>query len=337
MHYGRNDSTSVSHERKGHARGLILGLTMAETMLLLVFCLLLMVGAIVARKQAELDRALNDLRASEQVHVKSEASARDLERKNKELLQNIKKMMEAGGHKVSDEEWRKLVASSEVIDRASQAGLSSELIQKIATELASRNDGKVETADVERMLEAEEVLAGKQAQIDDLNKKIDDLPPILDLSEADGYSFKVSSAELTPGFKAKLEGAVSEKIRYIVGRYDVDVVEVVGHTDEQRLSRQSNMDDVVGPLLAGRSKVGDMIPGDNAGLGLARALAVTAVLKSLPEFKGLNILPMSGGQLILPEDRLTDGANSGDAPERRRIEIRVRKSKAKLAQEGKKF
>lgn len=34
---------------------------------------------------------------------------------------------------------------------------------------------------------------------------------------------------------------------------------------------------------------------------------------------------MSGAQLILPGDRLTDGAQSGDVSNRRRIEIRVRK------------
>ncbi|WP_292329071.1 hypothetical protein [Mesorhizobium sp.] len=49
---------SVGYEKKGYARGLILGLTMAETMLLLVFCLLLVAGAIVAKKKAELETAL---------------------------------------------------------------------------------------------------------------------------------------------------------------------------------------------------------------------------------------------------------------------------------------
>lgn len=39
--------TSVSSEQRGYSRGLILGLTMAESMLLLVFCLLLAAGAIV--------------------------------------------------------------------------------------------------------------------------------------------------------------------------------------------------------------------------------------------------------------------------------------------------
>ncbi|RWC02459.1 MAG: hypothetical protein EOR03_29995 [Mesorhizobium sp.] len=44
----------------------------------------------------------------------------------------------------------------------------------------------------------------------------------------------------------------------------------------------------------------------------------------IPELDGFTILPMSGGQLIFPGDRLTDGAQRGDVKARRRIEIRVR-------------
>jgi cell division protein FtsB len=36
-----NSTSSIAAERKGHRRGLVLGFTMAETFLLLVFCLLL--------------------------------------------------------------------------------------------------------------------------------------------------------------------------------------------------------------------------------------------------------------------------------------------------------
>ncbi|MER9599082.1 hypothetical protein [Mesorhizobium sp. M0244] len=161
-----------------------------------------------------------------------------------------------------------------------------------------------------------------------------DLPPIINLSEAEGYSFEVSSAGLKPDFHAKLENVIAKQIAAIVAKYDVDVVEVIGHTDEQRLSRQSNMDYVFGRVLSGDEDVSKMEPGDNAGLGLARAISVVSVLKKIPELEHLNILPMSGGQLILPDDRLTNGVQSGDAPARRRIEIRVRKSKQKLADEG---
>jgi hypothetical protein len=45
----------------------------------------------------------------------------------------------------------------------------------------------------------------------------------------------------------------------------------------------------------------------------------------MPDLKGLRVLPMSGAQLIRPDDSLTDGVDSKEDKARRRIEIRVRK------------
>ena len=58
-----NSSSSIATERKGHRRGLVLGFTMAETFLLLVFCLLLVAAAAIsterqARNQAVREREL---------------------------------------------------------------------------------------------------------------------------------------------------------------------------------------------------------------------------------------------------------------------------------------
>ncbi|MDX8469022.1 MULTISPECIES: hypothetical protein [Mesorhizobium] len=324
---------SVGYEKKGYARGLILGLTMAETMLLLVFCLLLVAGAIVAKKKAELETALEKV-------SRSEAEVRQLKQENKNLLAQVAELLERStGHKVPDEEWRKLVRAKKAIEQIEQKGLTAEEAVSLAEATAAVRDNNL-TADGVRKLvladqraaDAERKLADAEKELAETTRQPKDLPPIINLSEAKGYSFEVSSAELKPAFKAKLEGAIAKQIAEIVAKYDVDVVEVIGHTDEQRLSRQSNMDFVLGRVLSGEENVSRMEPGDNAGLGLARAISVASVLKK--KFVHLNILPMSGGQLILPDDRLTDGAQSGDAPERRRIEIRVRKSKQKLAAEG---
>jgi hypothetical protein len=62
-----------------------------------------------------------------------------------------------------------------------------------------------------------------------------------------------------------------------------------------------------------------------AGLGLARATAVVRVLMLDERLKGYTLLPLSGGQLIGVDDRLTKGGG-GDERERRRIEIRVRRA-----------
>ena len=69
-----------------------------------------------------------------------------------------------------------------------------------------------------------------------------------------------------------------------------------------------------------------LIPADNAGLGIARAVAVVTRLledsRLQPRFS--RILPMSGAQLIQVDETLTRGSQ-GDVRERRRIEIRLRK------------
>ena len=65
---------------------------------------------------------------------------------------------------------------------------------------------------------------------------------------------------------------------------------------------------------------------DNAGLGLARALTVVKVLASDARLAAFRILPLSGAQLIDTGDRLTHWDGQGDVRERRRIEIRMRKS-----------
>ncbi|RVB09048.1 hypothetical protein EN918_36915, partial [Mesorhizobium sp. M7A.F.Ca.CA.004.05.1.1] len=164
----------------------------------------------------------------------------------------------------------------------------------------------------------------KKARNEASADKPHDWPPIISLSELDGYNFDTGSAELSGGFKTKLR-QMSKTIAGIATSYGVDVIEVIGHTDEQAMSGDSsNMDRGLQPVLARKMDIGTLHPADNAGLGLARAISVTGILRDMPELKGFTILPMSGGQLILPGDRLTDGAQAGDVKARRRIEIRVR-------------
>ncbi|PBB18863.1 hypothetical protein CK219_16155 [Mesorhizobium sp. WSM4313] len=272
---------SVGYERKGYARGLILGLTMAETMLLLVFCLLLVAGAIVEKTREQ-------LRIAQETVSRSEAAVQQLRQENKDLLAQIAELMaQTTGHKVPDEEWRKLILARKAIEQIEQKGLTAEEAINLAEATAVLRDNKLNADDVRKLVsadkrasEAERKLADAEKQLAETTRQPKDLPPIIDLSEANGYSFEVSSAELKPDFRAKLEGDIASQIADIVARYDVDVVEVIGHTDEQRLSRQSNMDFVLKRVLSGDEGVSKMEPGDNAGLGLARAISVASLLKS---------------------------------------------------------
>ncbi|MFX9020023.1 hypothetical protein ABTN35_20460, partial [Acinetobacter baumannii] len=58
-------------------------------------------------------------------------------------------------------------------------------------------------------------------------------PPIITLSEADGHFFESGSSELSPQVRAALTEKIVGRLLNIIGQYDVNVIEVVGHTDEQ--------------------------------------------------------------------------------------------------------
>jgi hypothetical protein len=147
------------------------------------------------------------------------------------------------------------------------------------------------------------------------------------LSEAGGYSFKVGSAELSAWFHDQLVNKTIGEILENIKKYDVDVIEVVGHTDEQPIgNRPSNLDHDLLSVLNSTSGVGKLIPADNAGLGLARAVSVVSVLRHDPRLAPYKLIPLSGAQLVNTDETLAIQGTHGDIPLRRRIEIRLRKS-----------
>ena len=153
-----------------------------------------------------------------------------------------------------------------------------------------------------------------------------DWPPIIPLREAEGYKFDTGSAEVSPDFDERLRTVIKEAIIATIEKYPADVIEVVGHTDERPINGASNLDTSLIAVLRGGASASQLTSADNVGLGMARAAAVALVLQSCPELTEFKIIPYSGGQIIEPGDRLATGENSGDREERRRIEIRVRGS-----------
>ena len=107
----------------------------------------------------------------------------------------------------------------------------------------------------------------------------------------------------------------------------MDVVEVVGHTDDQPIGvRQSNLDRDLLPVLKNEIGIASIVPADNAGLGLARAASVVSVLRQNVDLAKFKILPLSGGQLVDTDETLAISGAGGNIAERRRIEIRLRKA-----------
>ena len=79
-------------------------------------------------------------------------------------------------------------------------------------------------------------------------------------------------------------------------------------------------------MLKNTAGVASLTPSDNAGLGLARAVAVVSVLRQSPLLAGYKLIPLSGAQLVNTDETLAIAGSPENIQERRRIEIRLRKS-----------
>jgi outer membrane protein OmpA-like peptidoglycan-associated protein len=270
---------------------MVLGLTMAEIVLLILFTLLLVLAALLTEKQ--------------RVQSKLEAQLALVEKEFSSMV-------------------------NEHIDNP-KAFFQELVLAKKKAARADRLDQQLQE-EKKRNAEMENALVRERAarQTVEHNKSGGQLirwPPIISLSEAGGYYFEVGSAELSEEFKLALADKVVPKILQIAAQYpDVDIIEVVGHTDEQLIRRRySNLDGMLVDVLK-NGDVASLTPADNVGLGIARAVAVVTRLlqdsRLQPRFS--RILPMSGAQLIQVDETLTRGSQ-GDVRERRRIEIRLRK------------
>jgi outer membrane protein OmpA-like peptidoglycan-associated protein len=151
-------------------------------------------------------------------------------------------------------------------------------------------------------------------------------PPFFSLSEAGGYYFDSGKATLRSDFRLSLKDKVIPLLARFIKEYRVDVVEVIGHTDEVPMVGQSNLDALLIDASTGSVGIGELRSTDNAGLAIARAVAVVQILRADPRLKEVAILPLSGAQMIVPVDQVADGSATASDRNRRRIEIRLRRS-----------
>src|SRR5260221_7877973 len=152
-------------EQESYKRGLVLGLTMAENVLLILFTLLLVLAALLSDKEREQSKLSAQLAL-----VEKEFSA----------LVN---------EHVSDPKtfFRELVIARE---KAAQADRLEKQLQ----------EAEKQKAELRAALEKERVarIAAERARGPNQAHK---WPPIINLSEAGGYFFEVGSAELSNEFK----------------------------------------------------------------------------------------------------------------------------------------
>jgi flagellar motor protein MotB len=336
----------ISRQSASYRQGLVLGLTMAEIMILLIFCLLITTAAVLKKEQTKRQEAEEQTRV-ERVDSMADHNLVMAIKQNPELYERLRSEVAGSSSSTAvDEFWRELVESRNAMAELKKGGLSEKDIGDRLTEQEQLHakginaDKALRDADIVDAIEKVMPEAGlpstpPQKIADAISRGLygngqsgHQWPPIISLSEAGGYFFEKGSAELSLQFREKLMTSTPEQIAALIKQYDVDVIEVVGHTDEQPIgTRQSNLDRDLVPVLKNYADVASLVPADNAGLGLARAVSVVSVLNRSPLLAGYKLIPLSGAQLVNTDETLAiDGVFSGDIRERRRIEIRLRKS-----------
>jgi flagellar motor protein MotB len=284
---------------KAYRRGLVLGLTMAEVMILLIFLLLMALAAALQNRDRRIE-ALDSGGASR-------------------LIEQLQRAYPQAQN--SDDYFKELVRAIEVRKEVEQAGPeagSKTLIEdaELGRQIRRAASGSDPEQYLRRAITAAE--RGREGE----------WPPFFSLSEAGGYYFDSGKATLRPQFEQSLRSSIIPMLATSIADYDVDVIEVIGHTDEVPMVGASNLDSSLIAASVSRVPIADLRSTDNAGLAMARAVAVVRVLRSDPRLRSVAILPLSGAQMVVPVDRMADGTSPRDDQSRRRIEIRLRKSTA---------
>lgn len=295
-------------DNKQYRRGLILGLTVAEVMILLIFVLLMALAASLQKRDQKIE-ALDKGGASDLVEQLQRAYPRAEKQEDyfKELVRAIEVRRQVEGQ--GEEAARKSILEDAAIGRDVRQ--------------AAEKDGVANPREYARNLAAN---ANRSRR--------GEWPPFVSLSEAGGYYFDSGKATLRPEFERNLVTQVIPMLARSLENYDVDVIEVIGHTDEVPMSGQSNLDRHLVAASAGRFPIAGLRSTDNAGLAMARAVSVVRVMRADKRLARAAILPLSGAQMIVPIDRMADGTSRASDQRRRRIEIRLRRSTEEAASPG---
>jgi flagellar motor protein MotB len=334
----------ILQQRSSYRRGLVLGLTMAEIMVLLVFCLLIAMATFLKREETRRIAAEQELKEEKAQNEHIREVVNSLSR-SAAVAERVESLSGLSDPQAIDQYWRELVDSRSVVKEIEKSVTVKELRESLANIAALRASG----IDIDKAIHDAEIVGAinralakpgdppvsAQAVLDALARGAGghQWPPIIRMSEADGYFFKSGSAELSPTFQEALLTRTPGEILNYIRKYDVDIIEVVGHTDERPIGirQYSNLDRDLLSVLKNDTGVVSLVPADNAGLGLARAVAVVSVLRQSPLLAGYKLIPLSGAQLVNTDETLAISGSPGDIQQRRRIEIRLRKSSSSEA------
>ena len=333
----------IVRQSSSYRQGLVLGLTMAEILILLVFCLLIALTAFLQveqKKRMDAEHLLGVERSQNAAYRTAVDAAKD----NPSLMERLRDAVKSSDPEKIDKHWRELVESHGFVTELKDKGLTSTDVRSQLLENQKLRSKGLDTDKVIRDADTLAAIRKAMPGISDaalapsiLNLQASGMqvanpaghrwPPIINLSDAQGYRFKSGSAELSPEFRQSLSEDVPAEILARIKEFDVDVIEVVGHTDEQPLGvKQSNLDRELTSVLRNTADVSRLTSADNAGLGLSRAVAVASVLLAHKSLHPYKVIPMSAAQLIKNDETLAIDNIPANDRERRRIEIRLRKS-----------
>lgn len=158
------------------------------------------------------------------------------------------------------------------------------------------------------------------------NVGLTDTPPIIVIQDEGAYRFASGSATIPQAMFNYISQQIVPEIESRTQEYNINIVEIIGHTDGQPNGNlTSNLDLNLEDVASGTLPVGKLQAGSNADLGLMRALAIVQVLRNIQvneqRLKGLSFRAYSAAQLILPSGEFAAIARQEDQT-RRRIEIR---------------
>src|ERR1700678_4374893 len=116
-------SGHIVGQRSSYQRGLVLGLTMAEIMILLVFCLLIAMATFLKREET---RRIAAEQALEQ-QVQQNEHTRDVVatlQKSADLAEKFQSVSGLSDPKAIDQDWRELVDSRTVVSEIEKSGVT---------------------------------------------------------------------------------------------------------------------------------------------------------------------------------------------------------------------
>ncbi|PAW67778.1 MAG: hypothetical protein B9S30_06750 [Verrucomicrobiia bacterium Tous-C5FEB] len=207
-----------------------------------------------------------------------------------------------------------------------------EIIKSLEYELAAQ---KNETKRLQiALLSSEQDRLELESQLKKLREERPNIePPNIVLKQDESFIFDSLQAVVPEDFdKLFKEKKRQEVIDALNSPSNIEVIEIIGHTDNKEVGGTSNVDTTLEAVYAGTKNVSSLKFGSNCELGLARAIAVKNMLKEFLKtlkvgegelteagknrMKNIEYRTYSAAQLF-PTDPLLPGRS-----EDRRIEIR---------------